>query len=101
MMPEENKHVLLSKFKRRMKIFHTSEDEYLNDILEPSELDILSLVGEDAKDDKRTIELIIERSRYVYNDSLEFFYDNFQQRIMDISLDYATHLDGDTDGDTS
>lgn len=94
-------HELLDTFKVRMKIFHSSEDDYLTSVLETSELDILSLVGQDAKEDKRTTELIMERSRYVYNDSLEFFYDNFQQRILDISLDYATHLDGDTDGHTS
>lgn len=87
-MSEEQEHSLLTRFKRRMKIFHDSEDKELSIILNDSEEDVLRLIGENGKDDRRTKELIIERSRYVYNDSLEFFYDNFQQRILDISLDY-------------
>ena len=31
-------------------------------------------------------ELIIERSRYVYNDSLEFFNENFLSELMGVSL---------------
>lgn len=89
------KHPLLKQFKDRMKIFHDSEDENLQNILEASELDVIRLVGEGSKEDPRTKELIIERSRYVYHDSLEFFYDNFQQRILDLSLDY---MEVDSDG---
>lgn len=87
--------VLLNKFKGRMKIFHSAEDDYLKDILNTSKMDIHSKVGLAAIEDPRTTELIMERSRYVYNDSLEFFYDNFQQPILDLSLEYATYLDGD------
>lgn len=87
--------VLLEKFKKRMKIFHSAEDDYLKDILNASQMEIHSKVGLAAIDDPRTTELIMERSRYVYNDSLEFFYDNFQQPILDLSLEYATYLDGD------
>lgn len=92
---------LLTKFKRRMKIFHSAEDGYLEDILKASEEDVLSLIGQVSKDDVRTTELILERSRYVYNDSLEFFYDNFQQRIMDLSIEHANYLDGDVDDSQS
>lgn len=95
---EENTHSLLTRFKKRMKIFHSSEDNSLSEILSDSEKDVVRLVGEAGAEDRRTKELIIERSRYVYNDSLEFFYVNFQPRILDISLDY---MDGDSDGDTS
>lgn len=95
---EENTHSLLTRFKKRMKIFHSSEDNSLSEILSDSEKDVIRLIGKAGAEDRRTKELIIERSRYVYNDSLEFFYVNFQQRILDISLDY---MDGDSDGDTS
>lgn len=88
----------IEELKERMKIFHDSEDYNLQRILDTSEKDVLSLVGEDAKNDLRTIELIYERSRYVYYDSLEFFYDNFQEQILNISLAYAD-LGGDDDGD--
>jgi hypothetical protein len=41
-------------------------------------------------------ELVIERSRYVYNDSLEFFNDNFQSELMAVSLaNYEEGADGE------
>ena len=88
---------ILNDFKARMKISHTAEDRMLIDILETSYVDIKGLVGMfDIDKFKQGRELVFERSRYVYNDTLEFFYDNFQQRIMDISL---TILAGGADGD--
>ena len=88
----------LNRFKQRMKIFHKSEDDILRQILETSKQDVLALVGKAARDDARTIELIYERSRYVYYDSLEFFYDNFQEQILNLSLQYAD-VGGEADGD--
>lgn len=88
---------ILDQFKKDMKIFHDSEDDSLLRSLKASEVDVLSLVGEDAKTDPRTIELIFNRSRYAYYDSLEFFYDNFQEPILNLSLEYASG--GDADGD--
>lgn len=92
---------LLDKFKDRMKIFHKAEDEDLKDILAASKRDVLSLVGTTAEIDERTTELILNRSRYVYNDRLEFFHEHFQHIIFDLSLEYATDLDGDEDADQS
>lgn len=88
----------LERFKQRMKISNTADDtSILKDILEPSKADIFRLVGEfDLDDYPQGLELIFNRGRYAYNDQLEFFYDNFQQRIMDISLEL---LVGDADGD--
>lgn len=88
----------IEELKERMKIFHDSEDKNLQRILKTSEIDILSLVGENANEDLRTVELIYERSRYVYSDSLEFFYDNFQEQILNISLAYASLEEGEADG---
>lgn len=87
----------IEELKERMKIFHDSEDKNLQRVLNTSEIDVLSLVGENANEDLRTVELIYERSRYVYSDSLEFFYDNFQEPILNLSLEYAKV--GDEDGD--
>lgn len=89
----------LGRFKARMKIFGNAEDEYLlKDILEPSFKDIKSLVGDFNPDSYPPgLELIFERGRYAYNDSLEYFYDNFQQRIMDVSFDLAKGRDSDGD----
>lgn len=80
----------LEEFKRRMKISHSSEDMMLIGILEESYEDIRRLIGDfNMESYVSGKELVFERSRYVYNDSLEYFYDNFQQRIMDLSLDLS------------
>jgi hypothetical protein len=88
---------ILSDFKARMKISHAAEDETLTEILKTSYADIRGLVGNfDINTFRQGKELVFERSRYVYNDALEFFYDNFQQRIIDISLTVSA---GDANGD--
>ena len=93
---EEKTDALLSDFKARMKIFHSSEDDYLKSILEASTAEIFELCGEfDPSTYPRGKELIFERSRYAYNDQLEFFYPNFQESILNISFDL---MEGDSDG---
>lgn len=88
----------LSLFKTRMRIFHNSEDDYLLSILNASMADIFSLCGEfDLAEEHTGLELIFERSRYAYNDSLEYFYDNFQTSILNLSI----RLAGDSDGNQS
>lgn len=68
---------LLILFKKRMRIGYDTDDENLKAILESSVSAIEKLTGSDDLTDPAIRELVIERSRYVYNDSLEFFYDNF------------------------
>ena len=70
-----------------MRIFHTGEDNNLSKMLESSESVILSLVGSKDYADPRVRELILERARYVYNDQVEFFYQNFQGDLMALSLE--------------
>ena len=72
-----NKEALLRLFKQRMRISYDTDDENLKAILESSVSAIEKLTGSDDLTDPAIRELVIERSRYVYNDSLEFFYDNF------------------------
>lgn len=78
---------LLNEFKVRMHIFHDSEDNNILRILESSQRDIEGLCGNVEKEPIRTMELVLERSRYAYNDSLEFFYDNFRESLMNLSFD--------------
>lgn len=79
---------MLKEFKQRMKIYHSSEDEALSEILKASYADIRYLAGDfDISQHPGGKELVFERARYVYNDSLEYFHANFQQRIMDLSLE--------------
>ena len=87
MTPEEQLHPLLKYFKERMRMFHNGEDKNLSRMLESSESAILSLVGSKDSADPRVRELILERARYVYNDQVEFFYQNFQGDLMALSLE--------------
>lgn len=87
MTSEVELHPLLKTFKERMRIFHSGEDNNLSRMLESSEDNILSLVGSQRPTEPRVRELILERARYVYNDQVEFFYDNFQGDLMALSLE--------------
>ena len=87
MTSEVELHPLLEPFKERMKIFHSGEDNNLSRMLESSEANIFSLVGSQRPTEPRVRELILERARYVYNDQVEFFYDNFRGDLMALSLE--------------
>lgn len=87
MTSEVELHPLLEPFKERMRIFHSGEDKNLSLMLESSEANILSLVGSQYPTEPRVRELILERARYVYNDQVEFFYENFQGDLMALSLE--------------
>lgn len=77
---------LLNDFKLRMRIFHTAEDSNLKNILESSKVAVKRWCGSEDITKPEIRELIIERSRYVYNDSLEFFNENFLSELMAVSL---------------
>lgn len=87
MAKEEQLHPLLKSFKERMRIFHNGEDANLSKMLESSESYILKFVGSQDTTDPRVKELVQERARYVYNDQVEFFYENFQGDLMMLSLE--------------
>ena len=69
------------------QLLNSCEDNNLSQMLESSEVAILSLVGSKDSTDPRVRELILERARYVYNDQVEFFYGNFQGDLMALSLE--------------
>lgn len=77
---------LLEDFKSRMRIFHNADDDNLENILESSKVAIKRWCGSEDITKPEIRELIIERSRYVYNDSLEFFNENFLSELMAVSL---------------
>lgn len=80
--------------KRRLKIFHTFEDEHLKSLLEQSYEDIKHRCQEfDMDKDIRGAELVYERTRYAYNDSLEFFHDNFLGQITSFALENMKEVD--------
>lgn len=88
---------LLKEFKDKMNIFHTGEDDKLNDLLSYSIVYVKSTCVDFSLDkvtdlDKRAIELVLERSRYAYNDSLEYFETNFRSEIFALGVDMAGEL---------
>lgn len=92
---------LLDAFKSRMRIFHDVEDENLETILEGSIRAIKRLCGSDDLTEPSIKELVMERSRYVYNDSLEFFNENFLSELLSVSLEFYKPEDGESDGETN
>lgn len=80
----------IDEFKARSRIFHSSEDKDIGKQLESGFADIKSIIGEfDPKKYHKGRELVFERTRYLRNESLEYFYGNFQTMIMDASIDLA------------
>ena len=85
-----NTEEFIKEYKARFRIFHTSEDEDIGKQLESGFADIKSLiVSFDPSIYEKGKELVYERTRYLRNESLEYFYDNFQTMIMDASIDLA------------
>ncbi|MFC0232748.1 head-tail connector protein [Vagococcus entomophilus] len=88
---------LLADLKKRMHIFHNSEDDNLQRILNESQAYVKDKTGFDESNE-RAKTLVLERARYAYNDSLEFFEDNFLGELLGLSI---TQLKGDSeDGET-
>ena len=78
----------LNEFKARMRIFHESEDDDIIQQLDDSKTAIIALIGEFEPDKfSQGKELIFERTRYVRNEALEYFNDNFQNSILDASIE--------------
>lgn len=84
------------EYRKEFRISHASEDDTIEKKIKESYQIIQNLVGKfDMDDCYLGKELVFNRVRYALNDSLEFFKDNFQQEIIDASLE----LGGDADAD--
>jgi hypothetical protein len=80
---------ILKQFKERMHL-GDHEDENLSRILSASNMALRKVCGDyDIYTDETFKELVFERSRYVYNDALEYFSTNFLTEITGLSLDKA------------
>lgn len=78
---------LLEDFKERMHISHGAEDGNLERHLRNSTAAIQRMVGKvDIYTNYEAQELVFERARYAYNDSLEYFEDNFISELTALSL---------------
>lgn len=79
---------VLKEFKDRMKLGN-GEDANLISILSASYEDLVEKCGDYKLENRRFKELVFERSRYVYNDALEYFNVNFQSQINALGVDKA------------
>lgn len=86
---------LLDTFKARMHISHGSEDDNLLELLSLSIADITQKCGVfDIETNLQARELVFERTRYAYNDSIEFFNENFLSQINSVGFANITYEDG-------
>jgi hypothetical protein len=100
---------LLKQFKDRMHFSHSSEDDNLTRLLSFSITAIKGMIGDRVNVDESTLsnvlarELVIERTRYAYNEATEYFIENFSRDISTAQLAYALEeipdepLEGDAD----
>ncbi|MBK5481050.1 phage gp6-like head-tail connector protein [Peribacillus sp. TH16] len=73
-----------------MHISHSSEDDNLKRLLSFSLADLQEKCGKfDIDENERAKELVFERTRYAYNDALEYFNDNFLNQINSLGLSIA------------
>lgn len=88
-------HEIVEEFKARMRL-GDDEDLNLTRILSASHDELKRVCGNyDIIEDEAFKELVFERSRYVYNDALEFFDTNFLSRINSLSLAKALEKSDD------
>ncbi|MGF9988061.1 hypothetical protein ABEY04_03420 [Bacillus mycoides] len=89
---------ILQEFKDRMHL-GDEEDDNLKRVLSTSNKALLRVCGNyDLNNDEEFKELVFERSRYVYNDALEYFDKNFLSQINSLGIDKALEeikLDGE------
>lgn len=77
---------LLTAFKERMRIFHTVEDDNLRRILSGSVAALTERFSLPVLEKDSGIELVLERSRYVYNDRLDVFETAFAAELNRFAL---------------
>jgi hypothetical protein len=80
---------ILTEFKERMHL-GDHEDANLLRILSASNKELRRVCGDyDIETEETFKELVFERSRYVYNDALEYFNTNFSSQINSLGVEKA------------
>jgi hypothetical protein len=93
---------MLKLFKQKLGIYHNHKDEYLEDLLEQSYAFISRKCGEfSMQEDHEGAELVYDRARYAYHDSVEYFDENFMSMVMNFSLNNLPVETGDTNDETT
>lgn len=84
----------VEEMKGRLKLFHSYENDHIQKLLEQSYADITYRCGAfNMESDIRGAELVFERTRYAYNDSLEFFNENFKTNITSFAIENMEVVD--------
>lgn len=90
----------LEQFKQRMHITHSAEDDNLKRLLSFSYTRIKRSCGEFELEENETgKELVFERSRYAYNDAVEYFEDNFIAEINSFALSFLPDEESEEDAE--
>lgn len=84
---------ILKEFKSRMKISHSTEDANLKQLLYASLVALNHACGPFDFENVMGKELVFERARYAYNDSLEFFSDHFLTETINLSMSLMDYGD--------
>lgn len=91
---------IVSEFKERNRISHSIEDEAIRQQLYLSYEAIADRIGEFVINEySRGLELVFERTRYVRNDALEYFNENFQSLLLEVALDKYVPVEESGDED--
>lgn len=80
---------MIEKLKKYLNITWEDDDidNRLEELLEQSKTSLNSLIGVELDyEDKELEELLFNRVRYAYNNSIEYFEENFHSQILRIQL---------------
>lgn len=80
---------ILQQFKDRMHITHDAEDSNLQELLSFSVAYVEDKCGAFDFENKQAKELVFERTRFAYNDALEYFEDSFSSEIHSLGFQLA------------
>lgn len=87
---------MLASFKSYAKVNHTSEDEYLKDLIAKSYANLQSRFGDfDIENNLVGRDLVFARTRYAYEDLTEYFNDNYQDDLVHFGLNNVIGSDRD------
>lgn len=90
----------VQEFKKRMSIYYSHKDETLESLLKNSYLFLEAKCGEfSMTEENQGKELVFERARYAYHDSIEYFDENFMSMVMNFANRNLEELKPDENSD--
>lgn len=79
----------LTFVKARLKMVYDAEDEALKQMIINSHRDIGSKINNYDIEDERIFELVCERTKYTYEDVLEYFEQSFHGNLWSLSREFG------------